>query len=168
MSGEFDSRKDSQSTKFERRRRIFVKLSFRELCDSKLSGLHPFDNMAIIHWVKNWSKTERYAVISWDTHPSSNFYDPHWELFYCDKWNPRTSEISTPTEIVVGTHFHGQHGTKTTLVFFTCWWRSLLPATCKFSLLTIRQHSATRKHLFLYPPGERSDLRKTKNDKHQL
>ena len=31
MSGEFDSRKDSQSTKFERRPRIFVKLSFREL-----------------------------------------------------------------------------------------------------------------------------------------
>ena len=35
MSGEFDSRKDSQSTKFERRPRIFIKLSFRELCDSK-------------------------------------------------------------------------------------------------------------------------------------
>ena len=49
MLGEFDSRKDSQSTKFERRPRIFVKLSFRELRDSKLSGLHTFDNMAIIH-----------------------------------------------------------------------------------------------------------------------
>ena len=49
MSGEFDSRKDSQSTKFERRPQIFVKLSFRELCDSKLSGLHAFDNMVIIH-----------------------------------------------------------------------------------------------------------------------
>ena len=49
MSGEFDSRKDSQSTKFEQRSQIFVKLSFRELCDSKLSGLHTFDNMAIIH-----------------------------------------------------------------------------------------------------------------------
>ena len=30
MSGEFDSRKDSLSTKFERRPRIFVKLSFRD------------------------------------------------------------------------------------------------------------------------------------------
>ena len=49
MSGEFDSRKDSQSTKLERRPQIFVKLSFREFCDSKLSGLHAFDNMAIIH-----------------------------------------------------------------------------------------------------------------------
>ena len=48
MSGEFDSRKDSQSTKFVRRPQIFVKLSFRELCNSKLSGLHAFDNMAII------------------------------------------------------------------------------------------------------------------------
>ena len=49
MSVEFDSRrKDLQSTKFEQRPRIFVKLSFRELCDSKLPGLHVFDNMAII------------------------------------------------------------------------------------------------------------------------
>ena len=31
------------------RLQIFVKLSFRELYNSKLSGLHPFDNMAIIH-----------------------------------------------------------------------------------------------------------------------
>ena len=46
------SRKDSHSTKFERRSGIFVKLSFRELCDSKISGLHPFDNIAIVHWVK--------------------------------------------------------------------------------------------------------------------
>ena len=49
MSGEFDSRKDSQSTKkFERRPQIFAKPSFRGLCDSKLSGLHAFDNMVII------------------------------------------------------------------------------------------------------------------------
>ena len=49
MSGEFDSRKDSQSTKFEQRPQIFIKLSLRELCNSKLSGLHAFDNLAIIH-----------------------------------------------------------------------------------------------------------------------
>ena len=49
MSGEFDSGKDSHSTKLERRPRIIVKLSFKELCSSKLSGLHPFDNMAKIH-----------------------------------------------------------------------------------------------------------------------
>ena len=30
---------------------IFVKQSVRELCDSKLSGLHAFENMAIIHEV---------------------------------------------------------------------------------------------------------------------
>ena len=35
-SGEFDSRKESHSTKFKRRSRIFVKLSLRELCDSKV------------------------------------------------------------------------------------------------------------------------------------
>ena len=49
MSGELDSRKDSLLTKFELTPQIFVKLSFRELCDSKLSGLHSFDNMVIIH-----------------------------------------------------------------------------------------------------------------------
>ena len=46
MSGGFDSRKNSQSRKLKQ---IFVMLSFGELCGSKLSGLHPFDNMAIIH-----------------------------------------------------------------------------------------------------------------------
>ena len=50
MSGEYDSRKDSHSTKLERRPGILVKLSFRELCDSKLSGLCPFDNYG--HFVK--------------------------------------------------------------------------------------------------------------------
>ena len=59
MSGEFHPRKDSHSTKFDERPPIFVKLSFREMCDSKLSGLHPFDNMAIIYLVKNMSKKER-------------------------------------------------------------------------------------------------------------
>ena len=49
MSGEFDSRKDSQSTKFERRPRIVATLRFRELRDLKLPGLHAFDNMVIIH-----------------------------------------------------------------------------------------------------------------------
>ena len=48
MSEASDSRKDSHSIKLEQRPRIFVELSFRGLCGSKLSGLHPFDNMAII------------------------------------------------------------------------------------------------------------------------
>ena len=39
MSGDFDSRKDTQSTKLEQRPQILVKLSFREFSDSKLSGL---------------------------------------------------------------------------------------------------------------------------------
>ena len=49
MSGEPDLRKDSQSIKFEGRSQIFIQLSFIELCDSKLSDLHAFDNTAIIH-----------------------------------------------------------------------------------------------------------------------
>ena len=43
--------KDSHSAKLEGRPQIFVKLSFRELCGSKISGLHHFDNMSIIHCV---------------------------------------------------------------------------------------------------------------------
>ena len=58
MSGKFDSRKDSQLTKFGRPQ-ILVKLSFRELCYSKLSGLHAFDNMVIIPLSLNWLKIER-------------------------------------------------------------------------------------------------------------
>ena len=57
-----------------------------------------------------------------------------------------------------------EHGTKTILVF--------LPADGKASwsliqscLLIIRQHSATRKHLFLYPRGDRSGLRKPHTQK---
>ena len=49
MSGKFDSRKDSPSTKFVQKPQMFVKLRFREFCGSKLSGLHSFDNIAIIH-----------------------------------------------------------------------------------------------------------------------
>ena len=48
MSREFDSRKDSHLAKFEQRHQIFVKLSFRELCDLNFSGLHPFHDMSII------------------------------------------------------------------------------------------------------------------------
>ena len=59
LSGEFVSKKDSHSTKLEPRPVIFVKLRFREVYGSKLSGLHPFDNIAIIHWVKTRLKTER-------------------------------------------------------------------------------------------------------------
>ena len=64
MPGEFDSRKDSHSTKLEKRPQVFIKLSFRELCGSELSGLHPFDNMAIVHRVKNRLKSETQAVSS--------------------------------------------------------------------------------------------------------
>ena len=59
MSGEFNSKKDLDSTKMEPRLQIFVKLSFRELFGSKLSGLHPFDNMVITHRVKNRLKIEK-------------------------------------------------------------------------------------------------------------
>ena len=83
MSGEFDERKHSQSTKFGRRPGIFVKLSFRESCDSKLSGLHAFTNMAIIHWVKVVEETfvtptENSSVAKNDTQGPQK-YPHHWK-----------------------------------------------------------------------------------------
>ena len=96
---------------------IFVKLSLGELCDAKFSGLHPFDKMAIIHWVKNSAKTERNGVGSWDTNPWSNFCNPHWELISSNKWDLGTPEISATLEIAVGTHFHVGNVTKATPTF---------------------------------------------------
>ena len=56
---------------------------------------------------------------------------PHWEFIFLNKWHPGTSEISTPLDVAVGTHFHARHGTKTILVFLSadgeCSW-SLLPS----------------------------------------
>ena len=43
----------------------------------------------------------------------------------CNKWQPGASEISTPPEIAVTTHFHAQHGTKTTPVFLSADEKSL-------------------------------------------
>ena len=49
--------------------------------------------------------------------------------------------------------------------YFYLLMRSLLVATSKFSLLTIRRHNATRKHLSPCPQGDRSGLGKSKKDK---
>ena len=48
MSGAFDSRTYSHSKKFKQRPQILLRLNLRELCASKLTGLHPFDNMVIL------------------------------------------------------------------------------------------------------------------------
>ena len=71
MSGEFHSKKESHSTKFEQRPQIFITLSFRELFDSKLSGLTPFGNMVITHWVKNKWETLRQTEVIFVT-PTEN------------------------------------------------------------------------------------------------
>ena len=52
--------------------------------------------------------------------------------------------MSTPPKIIVGTHFHARHDSKTTLVFLPAdgeaSWSQL-----QNSLLTLRQHSAIGK-----------------------
>ena len=47
ISRNFDSKKDSHSMELKQRPQILIKLSFRELWDSSLYGLYPFDNIVI-------------------------------------------------------------------------------------------------------------------------
>lgn len=113
---EFDLREDSWPIKLEKRPRILVKLSFRELWDSKLSGWCTFGNIAISLGFKNILK-----VI---------FQNPRRELIYHHKWHLGTSGMSTPLDIAIGTQFHAQHGAKTSHYF--------LPAYRKPSLLLLQ------------------------------
>ena len=62
ISEEFNSRKDSQSIQLEQRPQILVNLKFRELCDSKIFGLHPFGKIALLLNQKRRTKSERLAV----------------------------------------------------------------------------------------------------------
>ena len=83
-----------------------------------------------------------------------------------DIQRPGKYPLSQP-ELAVGTHCHPQHVTKTIPVFLpadreACWF-----ATSKFGLPTVRWQNATRKHVFLYPHGDWSGLRKLKKDKEQ-
>ena len=49
-----------------------------------------------------------------------------------------------------------------TRIVISCAMKWGIVATSKFGLLTIRQHSATRKHPFLYPQGDRSGQKSQK------
>ena len=86
-SRELDSRKDSQQTKLNRKPWTLVKLSFRELCDSKLSG-----NIAISlscqmcenHKGKLWVNDNYHSL----------FCESHWKLIYFKKLY---QTLETPT-----------------------------------------------------------------------
>ena len=89
-------------------------------------------------------------VSSWVKNPCSNFCNPHWELICYNKWHQGTSEISTPLEIAVETHFHEQHCSKTTPVF----WRddgeaswSLLPGLVSLLSGSTVQPQNTYSHI---------------------
>ena len=86
------------------------------MCDSKLSGLHPFDNMAMIHEVKNWSKTEGRMWVH-ETPILEVIFATLTENLSITNDTHRPQKYSTSPELVVGTHFHARHGTKAILVF---------------------------------------------------
>ena len=74
------------------------------MCDSKLSGLHPFGNTAISLNQETGKNQKDRLGVKRNIDPWSNFCDTHWELVCYNKWNEKTSEISTPEKIVAGTH----------------------------------------------------------------
>ena len=86
VSGEFDSRKDSHPTKFAQRTWILVKLSFREFCDSKTSGLYAFNYTAISLNQKKGKFWKGRLWLNEDTEDSS----------VVSKWQPGPLGISTP------------------------------------------------------------------------
>ena len=81
MSEEFDSRKDSQSTKFQRKLQIFVKLSFRELCDSKLSGLHAMLRTCYATYMLRTETISYRGPQLWNLIPDNIKSEPSLELF---------------------------------------------------------------------------------------
>ena len=75
--------------------------------------------------------------------------------------------MSTPPKIAVGTQFHVQHGTKTTLVFVPAdgeaLWLLLSSSASLLSGDTVQPENTC----MLYLVGDRSGLRKYKKYKHQ-
>ena len=61
-------------------------------------ALFLFNLLRIYHFYIWYVLEERKIV-------SVNFCDPHWELICHKRWLSATSEICTPSEIAVGTHF---------------------------------------------------------------
>ena len=59
------------------------------------------------------------AVSSWDTNPTGNFCDHHWDVICRNKWHLGILETSTLPEIAKGTHLHALYDTKTIPVFLT-------------------------------------------------
>ena len=120
------------------------------------------------HWVKKKIKIRKAGCESTILNVFSlNFCEPHWQLICHNKWCPGISEIFKPLDIVAGMHFHVQPGTK------SCYLYLLMekPLGHYFQIWSLKyqaaQHRATKKHLFLYPQGDGSGLRKPKKDKHQ-
>ena len=144
--------------KLESRPQMSVKVRLREMCDWKLSGLCTVDNMTISFCQKRGINQKRRDWVNETLILELIFCDPQWQTICCKKWHPDTLGISKPPEIAVETQFHVQHSIKTTLVFLPTV-ITLLVAAFKFGLLTIRWDTASRKHLFLYPRGDRSGLR---------
>ena len=136
------------------------KLSFKELCDLKLSNLRTFH----IRWIKKKSKSQRWALSSWGTNPWSNFYDPHWEVIYRNQWSRELRNIHI-TEITVGTHFHAQHGFKLPHYFYLLMEKPL-GSYFQFRSPYYKGEQCNQKNLFFYLKDGWSGLRRPKKNKH--
>ena len=130
--------KDLYSTKFEWRPWIYVKLKYF-LCYSKLFGMHPLDNMAIIHWVKNMLKQKGKLWV----HET-----PILEVIFV-ALTEDSSIVTDDTQDLgnIQTHGNAWHGTKTTSVLLPA--DGEAPCLLLPSLVFLPSGGTFRKHLFL-------------------
>ena len=130
ISGKFHSRKYSHSKKFQWRPQIFRKLSFKELCDSNLLGVYPFVNMAIFTELKIGQKQKGRLWV---------YEKPILELIFLTI--TENSSVITNDIRDLRSIYNARNSCRD----------SYLATAVQFYLLTIRQHSATKKHLLLLP-----------------
>ena len=102
-------RRKIHSTNLEQRPWILVKLSFIVLSDSKLSGLHPFNNMVIIHQLKIGKKQKSKLCVHDKPIREVILFTLTESSCIINKWHLGILKIFTLPERAVWKHFHVWH-----------------------------------------------------------
>ena len=102
-------RRKIHSTNLEQRPWVLVKLSFIVLCDSKLSGLHPFNNMVIIHQLKIGKKQKSKLCVHDKPIREVILFTLTESSCIINKWHLGILKIFTLPERAVWKHFHVWH-----------------------------------------------------------
>ena len=115
----------------------------------------------VVNVVTKWKNTF-FLSWSWCSERSGlkNFFSlDHSVVKVFTKWKKVLSFLI----MTITTHFHARHDTKATTVFIMWDWE----ASSKFGLFTVMWHIMNRKHIFLYPVGDRKGMSKPKKEKYQ-